>query len=68
MPGSRRGLGELIAERCDGVGPARAGERVEPDEQLAVAIVARENVDDPRDPVDFLWAVACGDHSRRRPR
>ena len=31
------GLGELIAERCEGLGPARGGERVEPDEQFAVA-------------------------------
>jgi hypothetical protein len=31
------GLGELIAERCEGVGPARGGERVKPDEQFAGA-------------------------------
>ena len=31
------GLGELIAERCEGLGPARGGERVEADEQLAGA-------------------------------
>ena len=31
------GLTELIAERCEGLGPAGGGERVEPDEQLAGA-------------------------------
>ena len=31
------GLGELIAERCEGLGPARGGERVKPDVQFAVA-------------------------------
>ena len=30
-------MAELIAERCEGLGPAGGGERVEPDEQLAGA-------------------------------